>query len=112
MYRLAAICSDNYELEDEAERWYKNAAVRGHIASQKALAVWKRFVGEEKYMWAYLAYLCGGTKNLGNKPDSRDYNLAGILASREDELNAKRHAESKAKKIYDDIQRHRQNNNS
>ena len=112
MYRLAAICSDKYELEDEAERWYKNAAVRGHIASQKALAVWKRFVGEEKYMWAYLAYLCGGTEKLGNKPDSRDYNLAGILASREDELNAKRYAESKAKKIYDDIQRHRQNNNS
>ena len=108
MYRLAAICHER----EEAERWYKNAAVRGHIASQKVLAARSKgfsSVDEEGYMWAYLAYLCGGTENLGNKPNRRDYNFSDW-----DSYDRERaeDAEAEAQKMYDDIQRRRQNINS
>lgn len=72
MYRLAKIYRKNYE-DNEAIRWYKNAAVRGHIPSQRALSELHEG-SSDGYMWAYLAYLCGGTENLGNKPEPRHYN--------------------------------------
>ena len=111
MYRLAAICSNNHEPE-EAERWYKNAAVRGHIASQKALAAMRKYFHsfeKEGYMWAYLAYLCGGTENLGNKPDRRDYNFSDWDSH---ERERAEDAEAEAQKMFTEIQRRKHNTNS
>ncbi|MBQ7155640.1 MAG: sel1 repeat family protein [Synergistaceae bacterium] len=97
MYRLAEIyCAENPE-HYEAERWYKNAAVRGHIPSQKALSAMYKLYGDDypAYMWAYLAYLCGGTENLGNKPYPGDYPIS---------LADARKAEDEARRMFDDIQ--------
>ena len=97
MYSLAEICRKNHE-RDEAIRWYKNAAVRGHIPSQLALSAMYRLLynGDyNAYMWAYLAYLCGGTENLGNKPYPGDYPIS---------LADARNAEDEARRMFDDIQ--------
>ena len=101
MYFLASIYQNERTYDDyEAIRWYKNAAVRGHIGAQKALReIYSPH--SEGYMWAYLAYLCGGTENLGNKPNSIYY--------LEEE---KAEAEAEAQKMYYDILRRKQNTNS
>lgn len=100
MYLLANMIEHN---RDETIRWYKNATVRGHIGAQKALSkIYKN--SSEGYMWAYLAYLCGGTENLGNKPSTIIY---GIYSS-----ESVKKAEAEAQKMYDDILRRKQNTNS
>ncbi len=81
----------------EAECWFKNAALRGHIKAQKALS--EMFLNYEAYMWAYLAYLCEGAVNSSDKPAPRNYLLFESLY----DLNAIKNAEAKAQKLYNEI---------
>ena len=64
---------------------------------------------EEGYMWAYLAYLCGGTENLGNKPNRSDYNFSDWDSYYRERAED---AEAEAQKMFTDIQRRRHNANS
>ena len=110
MYLL--VSNERNSNRDEARRWYKNAAVRGHIASQKALAAMRKYLHsfeKEGYMWAYLAYLCGGTENLGNKPDRRDYNFSDWDSHDRERAED---AEAEAQKMFTEIQRRKHNTNS
>ena len=106
MYLLGNIYYFDEHKRDGAKSWYKKAAMSGHIGAQEALsAIYRnRLNGDcRAYMWAYLAYLCGGSKNLADKPNVSYYPIS---------LSDAMEAEAEALKMYDDIQRRRQNTNS
>ena len=87
-----------YDDSGQAERWYKNAAMRGHIKAMRALNRFYRHYSSSQpydaYMWGYVAYLCGGTLNIGDKP--KPGNLKQSEASQ---------AEAQAQGIYEQIQK-------
>ncbi len=95
IFRLGEEYRDMHYRE-EAKRFYRSAAVLGHVGAQNALSRYFE-LNDDAYMWGYLAYLCGGR----NKPGT-----AFLFQSDAEK------AEAKARKMYDDIQRHRQNTNS